>query len=96
MHEQLAKFDYLSASNSDMSFDNQINTVLRARLADTDMINVVEALGTSKENFQQAFDVALEMENRNLVKMLYSNYNAGKIIVELTLPGKAKSKNLKE
>jgi hypothetical protein len=78
-----------------MNFDNQINTVLRARSADTDMINVVEALGTSRENFQQAFDVALEMENRDLVKMLYSNYNIGKIVVELTLPGIALSKKLK-
>jgi hypothetical protein len=79
-----------------MNLDKQISTVLRARVADTDMINVVEALGASKENFQHAFNVALEMENRNLVKMLYSNFNAGKIIVELTLPGKAESKSLKE
>ena len=72
-----------------MSFDNQISRVLRARLPDTDMINVVEALAVTPENFQQAFDVALEMENRNLVKLLYSNFNDQKVIVELTLPGKA-------
>jgi hypothetical protein len=78
-----------------MNFDNPINIVLRARSADTDMINVVEALGTTRETFQQAFDVALEMENRNLVKMLYSNYNIGKIVVELTLPGIALSKKLR-
>jgi hypothetical protein len=78
-----------------MNLDNQIATVLRARLADTDMINVAEALRASPENFQQAFDVALEMENRNLVKLIYSNFNAGKIVVELTLPGKAESVKLK-
>lgn len=78
-----------------MNFDTQIQTVLRARLADTDMINVAEALGEPPEKFQQAFDVALEMENRNLVKLIYSNFNAGKIIVELTLPGKAESFKLK-
>jgi hypothetical protein len=55
------------------------------------MINVVEALAVTPENFQHAFDVALEMENRNLVKLLYSNFNAQKVIVELTLPGKSQN-----
>lgn len=74
-----------------MNFDNQIKTVLRARLSDTDMINVVEALGFSSDNFQEAFNVALEMENQNLVKLIYSNFNALKVIVELTLPEKRKA-----
>lgn len=78
-----------------MKFPDKISTVLRASVADTDMINVLDALGYKQENFQEAFDIALEMENQNLVKMLYSNFNAGKIIVELTLPGKAESKKLK-
>ncbi len=71
-----------------MNFDKEINLVLQARRMDTDMINVVEVLGYSSENFQQAFDIALQMENRNLVKLLYSNFNAGKIIVEFTLLAK--------
>ena len=71
-----------------MSFEKEINTVLQARRADTDMINVLEALGYPSEKFQQAFDIALQMENRNLVKLLYSNFNAGKIIVEFTLLAK--------
>lgn len=71
-----------------MSFEKEINTVLQARRADTDMINIVEALGYPSEKFQQAFDIALQMENRNLVKLLYSNFNAGKIIVEFTLLAK--------
>ncbi|HEY0656304.1 MAG TPA: hypothetical protein VGD65_24390 [Chryseosolibacter sp.] len=78
-----------------MKFSEHISNVLRARQADTDMINVLDALGYTQEKFQEAFDVALAMENQNLVKMLYSNFNAGKIIVELTLPGKAESKKLK-
>jgi hypothetical protein len=71
-----------------MAFDKEITTILNASRADTDMLNVMEALEYTPDNFQQAFDVALEMENRNLVKLLYSNFNAGKIIVEFTLLAK--------
>jgi hypothetical protein len=52
------------------------------------MINVMEALGYGPDRFQEAFDVALEMDNRNLVKLIYSNFNAGKVVVEFTLLAK--------
>lgn len=52
------------------------------------MINVIEALGYEKDKHQQAFDIALEMDNRSLVKLLYSNFDAGKVIVEFTLYAK--------
>jgi hypothetical protein len=68
-----------------LKFEKEIATVLQARRPDTDMLNIVEALGYGPDNFQQAFDVALEMDNRNLVKLLYSNFNVGKVIVEFTL-----------
>lgn len=71
-----------------MKFEKEIATILQARRMDTDMLNVVEALGYGMDQFQQAFDIALEMDNRNLVKLLYSNFNAGKIIVEFTLLAK--------
>ena len=71
-----------------MTFDKEIATVLNSRRADTDMVNVMEVLEYAPDNFQQAFDIALEMENQNLVKLLYSNFNAGKIIVEFTLLAK--------
>ena len=71
-----------------MKFEKEIATVLGARKPDTDMINIIEALGFSKDNSQQAFDIALEMDNRNLVKLLYSNFDAGKVIVEFTLLAK--------
>lgn len=76
-----------------MRFEKEIETVLRSRKPDTDMINVIEALGYGSDRFQDAFDVALEMDNRNLVKLLYSNFNDGKVIVEFTLlarPGASK------
>lgn len=68
-----------------MRFEKEIAIVLQARKPDTDMINIIEALGYGSDKHQQAFDIALEMDNRNLVKLLYSNFDAGKVIVEFTL-----------
>jgi len=51
--------------------------------------NVMEILGLDQHNFQRGFDLANEMQNRDLVKLLYSNFNLNKIIVEFTLLGKA-------
>ncbi len=71
-----------------MKFEKEIAIVLQSRRPDTDMLNVIEVLGYGSDKFQQAFDVALEMDNRSLVKLLYSNFNAGKVIVEFTLLAK--------
>jgi hypothetical protein len=51
--------------------------------------NVMEILGYSQTEFQQGFDIANEMQNRDLVKLLYSNFNQNKVIIEFTLLGKA-------
>ena len=74
--------------NFEMKFEKEIATVLRSRRSDTDMLDVMVALGYMRDKFQHAFDVALEMDNRNLAKLLYSNFDAGKVIVEFTLLGK--------
>ncbi len=71
-----------------MKFEKEIATVLQSRQPGTDMLNVMEALHYGSDQFQQAFDVALEMDNRSLVKLIYSNFNAGKVIVEFTLLAK--------
>lgn len=71
-----------------MPYSAEITAVLNSKHADSDMLNVVEVLGYPPADFQKAFDVALEMENKNLVKLLYSNFNAGKVMVEFTLVGK--------
>ena len=65
--------------------EQQIATVLRARQKTSNLTNVVEALQLRPAEFQLAFDIALEMENRNLVKLLYSTFNAAKVVVEFTL-----------
>ncbi|HEY5825657.1 MAG TPA: hypothetical protein VIT44_14885 [Cyclobacteriaceae bacterium] len=74
-----------------MKIEEEIASVLQSRRSDTNMLDVMEALGYSPDKFQQAFDVALEMDRRNLVKLLYSNFNAGKVIVEFTLLAKKQS-----
>jgi len=71
-----------------MNFEKEIQTVLQSRRSDTNMLDVMAALGYAADKFQQAFDIALEMDRRNLVKLLYSNFNAGKVIVEFTLLAK--------
>ena len=71
-----------------MNVEEEIATVLRSRRSDTNMLDVMEALGYASDKFQRAFDVALEMDRRNLVKLLYSSFNAGKVIVEFTLLAK--------
>ncbi len=71
-----------------MNFEEEIATVLQSRRSDTNMLDVMEALGYASDKFQHAFDLALEMDRRNLVKLLYSNFNAGKVIVEFTLLAK--------
>jgi hypothetical protein len=71
-----------------MKFENEIRKILQARKQNTDMLNVIEALGFGPEKYQQAFDIALEMDNRSLVKLLYSNFDQGKIVVEFTLYAK--------
>lgn len=51
------------------------------------MGNVIEALNYDNTQFDEAFSIALDMDNRNLVKLLYSNFNKNLVVVEMTLPG---------
>jgi hypothetical protein len=55
--------------------------------------NVMEALGYTAENFQKGFDLANDMQNQDLVKLIYSNFNQNKIVVEFTLLAKAAFEN---
>ena len=71
-----------------MKFEKEIATVLQSRRPELDMIDIVEVLGYAPDRYQQAFEIALEMDNRNLAKFLYSNFNSGKVVVELMLLGK--------
>jgi len=49
--------------------------------------NVFPALGYPPEQFDDAFLIANEIQNMDFVKLLYSNFNQQKIVVEFTLLG---------
>ncbi len=49
--------------------------------------NVVEFLNYSAADFDKAFEFANNLQNKDLVKLLYSNYTKNLIVVELTLLG---------
>ena len=57
-----------------MSIEAQIQKVIEGIGDDTGTSgNVMEILGFSSVNFQHGFDVANEIQNRDLVKLFYSN-----------------------
>ena len=51
------------------------------------MGNVQEFLNWQAHDFDKAFEFANNLQNKDLVKLLYSNFNKNLIVVELTLVG---------
>ena len=49
--------------------------------------NVMEFLNSSQTDFDKGFEFANNLQNQDLVKLLYSNFNKNLIVVELTLIG---------
>ncbi|QLH31835.1 MAG: hypothetical protein HWD62_04785 [Cyclobacteriaceae bacterium] len=49
--------------------------------------NVMEFLNWSQVDFDKGFEFANNLQNKDLVKLLYSNFNKNLIVVELTLEG---------
>lgn len=76
-----------------MKHEELINEVIK-NIGSRGFGNVMEALAWSQENFQNGFDLANNMQNMDLVKLLYSNFNQNKIMIEFTLLGKAKYESL--
>ena len=72
-----------------MSIDAKIQRVIKGIGDQGATGNVMEILALPNSDFQQGFDLAVDMQNRDLVKLLYSNFNQNKIILEFTLLGKA-------
>ena len=56
--------------------------------------NVLQTLTDTDYDFEQVFGFANEIQNMDLIKLLYSNYTQNKIIVEFTLLGKARYESL--
>jgi len=55
--------------------------------------NLMEILDYDFSRFEQGFNLANEMQNLNLIKLLYSNFNRNLIVVELTLVGESNAQN---
>ena len=55
--------------------------------------NVMEFLNFNPTDFDKGFSIANEMQNKDLVKLLYSNFNKNLIVVETTLVGYNASKS---
>jgi len=75
-----------------MTDQDRIQLVLEASLQKGGTGNVMEALNWDATRFDQGFALANEMQNLDLVKLLYSNFNKNLIVVELTLIGVSKAK----
>lgn len=69
--------------------DNRINTnsILKFVRGKGGIGNVMEALSWDSSRFEEGFAIANDLQNRDLVKLLYSNFNKNLVVVELTLPG---------
>lgn len=66
--------------------DRTIKSVLEQTGEAGSIWNVVDLLKEKPEGFQFCFDLANEMQNRDLVKLLYALYPS-KVMVEMTLEG---------
>lgn len=77
-----------------MKQEELINQVIKA-LGNAHTGNLMDAVGWHSDNFENGFQLANTMQNMDLVKLLYSNFNQNKIIIEFTLLGKARHDELK-
>jgi hypothetical protein len=78
-----------------MDTETNINAVIKGVGDSGGTGNVMEILPYNQADFQSGFTLANDMQNMDLVKLLYSNFNMNKIIIEFTLLGKARYESLK-
>lgn len=64
--------------------ENKIKEFLKSTGEAGSIWNVVDLLKEKPEGFQFCFDLAMEMQNRDLVKLLYA-LHPSKVMVEMTL-----------
>jgi hypothetical protein len=67
--------------------ESKIDAVLGGLREVNSIGNVMEILNLGASDFQLAFDLANEMQNRDLVKLLYAFQPGNKVSVEMTLEG---------
>jgi hypothetical protein len=57
--------------------------------------NVMEFLKLDPTEFDKGFTIANNMQNNDMVKLLYSNFNKNMVVVEITLVGYNAAKSSK-
>lgn len=70
-----------------MDSDSTYIVILKYLAINGGIGNVMEALNFDSARFEEGFAIALQMDNQNLVKLLYSNFNKNMIVVEMTRVG---------
>jgi len=56
--------------------------------------NVNEILSLNPSQFEEGFTIANDMQNKDLLKLLYSNFNKNLVVAELTLLGESEYNKL--
>jgi hypothetical protein len=74
--------------------NNELTNEVIKKLGARGFGNVMEALGWDQLRFQEGFDLANSMQNMDLIKLIYSNFNQNNIVVEFTLLGKARYQSM--
>jgi len=78
-------------NNLTMTLDQNELSILKGITASGGTGNILEFL-IEAIDFDTAFELAITLQNKDLVKLLYSNFNKKLIVVELTLLGFAEGK----
>lgn len=70
-----------------MNLTPEYKTVLKGLHSKGGTGNVNEFLSITADRFDEGFTIANNMQNSDLVKLLYSNFNKNLVVVEWTLLG---------
>lgn len=96
-HSQKLRFEFafvtFVADHYSMEKEELMNEVIK-KLGTRGFGNVMDALGWNQGQFQQGFDLANDMQNLDLIKLIYSNFNQNNIVIEFTLLGKARYESM--
>jgi len=68
-----------------MTYTNEERIILRKLTEHSGTGNIMEFLNYDASRFDEGFEIANNMQNKDLVKLLYSNFHKNLIVVEATL-----------
>ncbi len=68
-----------------MNYTHEEKIILRKLAEQNGTGNVMEFLNYDASRFDEGFVIANNLQNKDLVKLLYSNFNKNLVVVEATL-----------